>query len=95
MPFSIDWTLRENVQAQLHVLVKRNLRKYGYPPDKQEQGTKTVLEEAIVLCPEWLKPLLQKRKSLGRPARTTGISRCEPTQWIVVPPESVAAFCGC
>jgi type I restriction enzyme R subunit len=50
---TIDWTLRENVQAQLRVLVKRILRKYGYPPDKQEQATKTVLEQAEVLCPEW------------------------------------------
>src|SRR5205085_6779894 len=32
---TIDWTLRENVRAQLRVLVKRILRKYGYPPDKQ------------------------------------------------------------
>ena len=29
---TIDWTLRENVRAQLRVLVKRILRKYGYPP---------------------------------------------------------------
>lgn len=50
---TIDWTLRENVQAQLRVLVKRILRKYGYPPDKQEQATRTVLEQAEVLCPEW------------------------------------------
>ncbi len=50
---TIDWTLRENVQAQLRVLVKRILRKYGYPPDKQEQATKTVLEQAEALCPEW------------------------------------------
>lgn len=51
---TIDWTLRENVQAQLRVLVKRILRKYGYPPDKQEQATKTVLEQAEVLCTEWM-----------------------------------------
>lgn len=50
---SIDWTLRENVQAQLRVLVKRILRKYGYPPDKQEQATKTVLEQAEVLSEGW------------------------------------------
>ena len=35
---TIDWTLRENVRAQLRVLVRRILRKYGYPPDKQEKG---------------------------------------------------------
>ncbi|MFZ2348980.1 MAG: type I restriction enzyme endonuclease domain-containing protein, partial [Candidatus Bipolaricaulis anaerobius] len=50
---TIDWTLRENVRAQLRVLVKRVLRKYGYPPDKQEQATRTVLEQAEVLSAEW------------------------------------------
>jgi hypothetical protein len=40
----IDWTARENVRAQLRVLVTRILRKYGYPPGKQEQATKVVLE---------------------------------------------------
>ncbi|HEY8766548.1 MAG TPA: type I restriction endonuclease subunit R, partial [Dehalococcoidia bacterium] len=43
---TIDWTMRENVQAQLRVLVKRILRKHGYPPDKQEKATRTVLEQA-------------------------------------------------
>ena len=42
---TIDWTLRENVRAQLRVLVRRILRKYGYPPDKQERATQTVLEQ--------------------------------------------------
>ena len=50
---SIDWTLRENVRAQLRVLVKRILRKYGYPPDKQERATQTVLEQAALLSAEW------------------------------------------
>ncbi|MDW7980803.1 MAG: DUF3387 domain-containing protein, partial [Verrucomicrobiales bacterium] len=50
---TIDWTLRENVRAQLRVLVKRILRKHGYPPDKQEKATQTVLEQAEVLCAEW------------------------------------------
>ena len=46
---TIDWTLRENVRAHLRVLVRRILRKYGYPPDKQEKATMTVLEQAEVL----------------------------------------------
>jgi len=47
-------TLRtQNVRAQLRVLVKRILRKYGYPPDKQEKATQTVLEQAEVLSHEW------------------------------------------
>jgi type I restriction enzyme R subunit len=50
---TIDWTLRENVRAQLRVLVKRILRKHGYPPDKQEKATQTVLEQAEVLSVDW------------------------------------------
>lgn len=50
---TIDWTLRENVRAQLRVLVKRILRKHGYPPDKQEKATQTVLEQAALLSEEW------------------------------------------
>ncbi len=50
---TIDWTVRENVCAQLRVIVKRILRKYGYPPDKQEKATQTVLEQAEVLSQEW------------------------------------------
>ena len=50
---TIDWTVRENVRAQLRVFVKRILRKYGYPPDKQEKATQTVLEQAEVLSEEW------------------------------------------
>ena len=50
---TIDWTVRENVRAQLRVLVKRILRKHGYPPDKQEKATQTVLEQAEVLSEQW------------------------------------------
>ena len=50
---TIDWTLRENVRAQLRVLVRRILRKHGYPPDKQEKATLTVLEQAEVLSEGW------------------------------------------
>ena len=50
---TIDWTVRENVRAHLRALVKRILRRYGYPPDKQEQATKTVLEQAALLSEEW------------------------------------------
>ena len=48
-----DWTLRENVRANLRRLVKRILHKYGYPPDKQEKATRTVLEQAEVLSAGW------------------------------------------
>ena len=50
---TIDWTVRENVRAHLRVLVKRILRKYGYPPDKQEKATLTVLEQAEALSAGW------------------------------------------
>ena len=50
---TIDWTLRENVRANLRRLVKRILRKHGYPPDKQEKATRTVLEQAEVLSAAW------------------------------------------
>lgn len=50
---TVGWTLRENVRARLRVLVKRILRKYDYPLDKQEEATQTVLEQAEVLLVEW------------------------------------------
>lgn len=50
---TIDWTVRETVRAKLRVLVKRILRKYGYPPDKQEKATQTVLEQAEVIAIDW------------------------------------------
>lgn len=50
---TIDWTLRESVQAQMRVSAKKILRKYGYPPDKQELAVKTVLEQANRVCEEW------------------------------------------
>jgi len=50
---TIDWTLRENVRAHMRVLVKRILRRHGYPPDKQEKATQTVLEQAALFAAEW------------------------------------------
>jgi type I restriction enzyme R subunit len=50
---TIDWTIRDNVRAQLRVYVKRILRKHGYPPDKQEKATETVLEQAELLSGNW------------------------------------------
>ena len=51
---TIDWTLRENVRAQMRAIVKRILRKHGYPPDKQEKATQTVLEQAALLAEDWV-----------------------------------------
>jgi len=50
---TIDWTVKESVRAKLRTLVKRLLRKYGYPPDKQEKATVTVLQQAELLCKDW------------------------------------------
>jgi type I restriction enzyme R subunit len=50
---SIDWTVKENVRAKLRVMVKRILRKYGYPPDMQEKATQTVLEQAELIAKDW------------------------------------------
>ncbi|MEQ8189332.1 MAG: type I restriction endonuclease subunit R [Candidatus Eremiobacterota bacterium] len=47
---SIDWTLKESVQSKMKVAIKRLLRKHGYPPDKREKATETVLEQARLLC---------------------------------------------
>jgi type I restriction enzyme R subunit len=55
----IDWTARENVRAQMRVMVKRILRRYGYPPDKQARATELVLEQAEVLCRDWAEQGLQ------------------------------------
>lgn len=51
---SIDWSVREQVRANLRRLVKRVLRKYGYPPDKQEKAAQVVLEQAELLSQEWI-----------------------------------------
>ena len=51
---TIDWTLRENVRADLRRLVRRTLARHGYPPDKQEKATRTVLEQAETLSAEWI-----------------------------------------
>ncbi|UTB31559.1 MAG: type I restriction endonuclease subunit R [Methanobacterium sp. ERen5] len=52
---TIDWTLRESVQAKMRVDVKKILRQFGYPPDKEKLAVKTVLEQATRVCEEWAK----------------------------------------
>ena len=47
---SIDWTIKESVKAKLKVIVKRTLRKYGYPPDMQKLATETVLKQAELIA---------------------------------------------
>jgi len=50
---SVDWYLRESVRAKLRLMVKTILKKYKYPPDKQESATETVLEQAEKLSLAW------------------------------------------
>lgn len=51
---TIDWSVKQNARAKIRVLVKRILRRYGYPPDLQEGATDTVLEQAELLAAEWV-----------------------------------------
>ena len=49
---SIDWTIRESARAKLRVIVKRTLRRYGYPPDMEKLATETVLKQAELIADE-------------------------------------------
>ncbi|MBA4695884.1 MAG: type I restriction endonuclease subunit R [Legionella sp.] len=50
---SVDWSVRESVRAKLRLMVKRILRKYKYPPDKQEEAVELVLRQAESLSLAW------------------------------------------
>lgn len=50
----LDWMVKESVRAKLRVIVKRILRKHGYPPGKQDEATRTVLEQAELFSEGWL-----------------------------------------
>jgi type I restriction enzyme, R subunit len=52
---TIDWTIKESVRAKLKVIIKRTLRRYGYPPDMQLLATETVLEQAKLIADELTK----------------------------------------
>ena len=51
---TIDWTVRESARARIKVMVKRILKKPGYPPGLQDEATKTVLAQAELLCADWV-----------------------------------------
>ncbi len=51
---SIDWSVREGVRARLRLMVKRILRKYKYPPDKQDEAVTLVLKQAEALSEAWV-----------------------------------------
>jgi type I restriction enzyme, R subunit len=50
---TVDWAKRDTVRAKLRVMVKTLLKRYKYPPDKQEEATETVLRQAEALSAEW------------------------------------------
>jgi type I restriction enzyme R subunit len=50
---SVDWSQRENVRAKLRLMVKRILRKYKYPPDRQEEAVTLVLQQAETVAEGW------------------------------------------
>lgn len=52
---SIDWKLRDAVRAGLRVMVRKFLKKYGYPPDKEKIATDLVLEQAELLSEHWVE----------------------------------------
>lgn len=53
---SVDWAHRDSARARMRVLVKRILRKYGYPPDLQDTAVQTVLQQAEALSSGWSMP---------------------------------------
>ena len=50
---SVDWQHRETARARMRILVKRILRKYGYPPDFQDAAVQTVLQQAEAMAALW------------------------------------------
>ena len=52
---SVDWQKRDSVRARLRNLVRIILRRYKYPPDKQEEAIQLVIEQADRLSDEWTK----------------------------------------
>ena len=51
---TIDWQYREGARAKIRVIVKRILNKYGYPPDLTDKAVQTVLQQAELLCRDWV-----------------------------------------
>lgn len=52
---TIAWTQRESVQAEIRLKVRKILRKYGYPPDREKNATETVLKQAGLIARDWAK----------------------------------------
>lgn len=50
---TIDWDEKESLQTKMRVMIKRILKKYGYPPEKQDQAVKTILEQAKLIADDF------------------------------------------
>lgn len=50
---TVDWMHREAARVRMRVLVKKVLRKYGYPPDLPDAAVQVVLQQAEALSAEW------------------------------------------
>jgi type I restriction enzyme R subunit len=57
---TIDWTVRENVQAKMRIAVKKILREHGYPPDMELKATETVIEQAKLLANDFNEEIINK-----------------------------------
>lgn len=76
-PVTIDWTQKEAVRADMRRKVKRLLRRYGYPPDKQENAVVVVIEQAErvcrdrvgAACPSNAAPMTRRPGAAPRPLR--------------------------
>lgn len=54
---TIDWDKKESVQAKMRVMIKRILKKYGYPPEKQDRAVMTILDQAKLIAEEFSETL--------------------------------------
>ena len=50
---TIDWQIRENVRAKLRLMIKRILKKYGYPPDQEQLAIDNILKQTELLSNNW------------------------------------------
>jgi SOS-response transcriptional repressor LexA len=77
---TIDWTVKVSARANLRSLVRRLLAKYGYPPDKREEATRTVLEQAELLGYEWVAevPAAGRRAATVEPFRRLPLEEAKP-----------------
>jgi type I restriction enzyme R subunit len=87
---TIDWQVRENARAQIRILVKRVLRRFGYPPDMEARATDLVLQQAEVLCRDWSE---EDRHRVTEGAQRALVSSSEPFVRVVPAEEDKYLTC--